>query len=365
MSRWTCATRSSLELRFWQRPEPESASTPARKLRSQRPDVQANAYTVGQHVFFAAGSYNPHSADGKRLLAHELSHTVQQSGGASGHAARLSSAAPAVQRDPTPQAAPGSTADDKKKQTKPEAVTLPLPSDFMNRFRLTPPSLLTPPQQPSIFSPGQYALGPRRQALPAQARLLCPFYPPSIFPTPTTSPAGSTQPGPTALPASPAGPSTTPAAVPQAPSRVSLYSAGSFSIGARFGFPDLSKDAAAVPGAPPSALQESIKQTEIINYQLNGVIPSAYSVDPGKLIGASWGIFTTLAPGVAAKIASGLASKPGSGGPLYQLDATILFNMAAAPAPLPARPAAVREQHSRWCFRTFSIHLLTYGDCAT
>lgn len=327
------ATRSSLEPRFGSDLSRVRIHTGAQAAQSAA-DVQANAYTVGQHVFFAAGSYNPHSADGKRLLAHELSHTVQQSGGASGHAARLSSAAPAVQRDPTPQAAPGSTADDKKKQTKPEAVTLPLPSDFMNRFRLTPPSLLTPPQQPSIFSPGQYALGPQTPGASSAGAAPVPnLYPPSIFPTPTTSPAGSTQPGPTALPASPAGPSTTPAAAPQAPSRVSLYSAGSFSIGARFGFPDLSKDAAAVPGAPPSALQESIKQTEIINYQLNGVIPSAYSVDPGKLIGASWGIFTTLAPGVAAKIASGLASKPGSGGPSYQLDATILFNMGSGSGP--------------------------------
>ena len=208
------ATRSSLEPRFGSDLSRVRIHTGAQAAQSAA-DVQANAYTVGQHVFFAAGSYNPHSADGKRLLAHELSHTVQQSGGASGHAARLSSAAPAVQRDPTPQAAPGSTADDKKKQTKPEAVTLPLPSDFMNRFRLTPPSLLTPPQQPSIFSPGQYALGPQTPGASSAGAAPVPnLYPPSIFPTPTTSPAGSTQPGPTALPASPAGPSTTPAAAP-------------------------------------------------------------------------------------------------------------------------------------------------------
>ncbi|PSN10622.1 hypothetical protein C7293_27385 [filamentous cyanobacterium CCT1] len=42
--------------------------------------VQANAFTVGDHVVFGAGQYNPASNDGRRLLAHELTHVVQQSG---------------------------------------------------------------------------------------------------------------------------------------------------------------------------------------------------------------------------------------------------------------------------------------------
>jgi hypothetical protein len=314
------ATRASLEPRFGRDMSRVRIHTGPQAAQSAS-DVQANAYTVGQDVFFAAGRYNPHSGEGKRLLAHELSHTVQQA-----------AVAPVVQRDPTPQAA----ADDKKKKTKPDAVTLPLPSDFMNRFKLTPPSLLTPPQQPSIFSPGQYTLGPQSPGASGAGAAPAPnLYPPSLFPTPTTTPLGPTQPAPTPLPASPASPSAAPGAAPQAQSRVSIYSNGSgtFSVGARFGFPDLSKDAA-IPGAPPSALQESIKQGELINYHLTGAIPSAYSVDPGKLIGAVWGIFATqIAPGVAAKIASGLSSKPGSGGPSYQLDATILFNMGSGSGP--------------------------------
>jgi hypothetical protein len=44
--------------------------------------VHARAYTVGQHVVFGRGQYAPHTADGRRLLAHELVHTVQQQGGA-------------------------------------------------------------------------------------------------------------------------------------------------------------------------------------------------------------------------------------------------------------------------------------------
>jgi len=42
--------------------------------------VNAQAYTVGQHVAFASGQYAPASPQGKRLLAHELAHVVQQSG---------------------------------------------------------------------------------------------------------------------------------------------------------------------------------------------------------------------------------------------------------------------------------------------
>jgi hypothetical protein len=41
--------------------------------------VRAKAYTVGQHIVFAAGRYQPDAA-GRRLLAHELAHTVQQQG---------------------------------------------------------------------------------------------------------------------------------------------------------------------------------------------------------------------------------------------------------------------------------------------
>src|SRR5262249_22463270 len=41
-------------------------------------ELHARAFTVGRHVHFAAGDFNPASSDGRRLLAHELVHTVQQ-----------------------------------------------------------------------------------------------------------------------------------------------------------------------------------------------------------------------------------------------------------------------------------------------
>ena len=43
--------------------------------------VSALAYTVGNHVVFGAGQYAPGTQNGNRLLAHELTHTIQQTGG--------------------------------------------------------------------------------------------------------------------------------------------------------------------------------------------------------------------------------------------------------------------------------------------
>lgn len=44
--------------------------------------VAARAYTVGEDVVFRRGEYRPGSPAGRRLLAHELAHVVQQDGGA-------------------------------------------------------------------------------------------------------------------------------------------------------------------------------------------------------------------------------------------------------------------------------------------
>jgi len=41
-------------------------------------NVNALAYTVGSQVVFATGRYAPHTTEGKRLLGHELVHTLQQ-----------------------------------------------------------------------------------------------------------------------------------------------------------------------------------------------------------------------------------------------------------------------------------------------
>jgi hypothetical protein len=43
--------------------------------------VQAHAYTVGNDVVFGAGHYQPDTDSGRRMLAHELTHVVQQRNG--------------------------------------------------------------------------------------------------------------------------------------------------------------------------------------------------------------------------------------------------------------------------------------------
>lgn len=40
--------------------------------------LHADAFTVGQHIFFAKGKYKPETPEGRELIAHELTHTVQQ-----------------------------------------------------------------------------------------------------------------------------------------------------------------------------------------------------------------------------------------------------------------------------------------------
>jgi hypothetical protein len=44
-------------------------------------ELNAQAFTHGQNIYFNAGRYNPNSQAGRLLLAHELTHTLQQNGG--------------------------------------------------------------------------------------------------------------------------------------------------------------------------------------------------------------------------------------------------------------------------------------------
>ena len=69
--------------------------------RSERmnKEIGAKAFTHGNDIFFNKGQYNPQSTEGKHLLTHELTHTVQQSG----------TVKPKIQRQ---------TVEDPSKQTK-------------------------------------------------------------------------------------------------------------------------------------------------------------------------------------------------------------------------------------------------------
>lgn len=116
------ATRAYFEPRFGCDFSGVRIHNDARAAKSAQ-DVNALAYTVGRDLVFASGQHAPHTGAGRRLLAHELTHTVQQSE-QSIHAPlsqtpnlALSSRSwrPAIQRVP---AASPCTPDETKRATK-------------------------------------------------------------------------------------------------------------------------------------------------------------------------------------------------------------------------------------------------------
>jgi hypothetical protein len=71
------ATRAFMEPRFGADFGGVRIHTGAAAEQSAR-DVRARAYTVGSGIVFGAGQFEPRSDSGRRLLAHELTHVVQQ-----------------------------------------------------------------------------------------------------------------------------------------------------------------------------------------------------------------------------------------------------------------------------------------------
>lgn len=61
--------------------------------------VSARAFTVRNDVFFAAGSYEPQTERGRRLIAHELTHVAQQHGAATTGPLTVSEPGDALERD--------------------------------------------------------------------------------------------------------------------------------------------------------------------------------------------------------------------------------------------------------------------------
>lgn len=75
-------TRGFMEGRFGRNFSHVHVHTDATSERSAQA-VGALAYTVGDDVVFNAGEYAPKTTDGRRLIAHELAHTLQQGGAGS------------------------------------------------------------------------------------------------------------------------------------------------------------------------------------------------------------------------------------------------------------------------------------------
>jgi len=100
------ATRAFYETRFGQGFGHVRLHTDWRAAASAQ-SINARAYTVGRDIVFGAGEYAPQTAGGRRLLAHELTHVLQQTGAGRSRAHGLS-----VQR----QEADGEGADEHAKK---------------------------------------------------------------------------------------------------------------------------------------------------------------------------------------------------------------------------------------------------------
>jgi hypothetical protein len=104
--------------------------------------VQAQAYTVGNHVVFGEGRYQPETSEGQRTLAHELTHVVQQrqgpvDGTPAAGGVRVSdpsdrfereaeSVADRVMSPPSAEPAPVAGAPAVQRQEEPDANALPV-----------------------------------------------------------------------------------------------------------------------------------------------------------------------------------------------------------------------------------------------
>lgn len=62
--------------------------------------VDARAFALGRDLVFGDGQYDPHGSEGRRLLAHELTHVVQQQPAGSGRPPHITAAPRVYQRAP-------------------------------------------------------------------------------------------------------------------------------------------------------------------------------------------------------------------------------------------------------------------------
>lgn len=92
------STRAFMEPRFGHDFSGVRVHTDARAAESAGA-VNAHAYTVGEDVVFAPGQYQPSTERGNALIAHELSHVLQQEGASGETAKAMSNPADASERE--------------------------------------------------------------------------------------------------------------------------------------------------------------------------------------------------------------------------------------------------------------------------
>ncbi len=92
------AVRHSMESSFGQDFGHVRLHTDARAAQSAQ-QVNARAYTVGSDIVFGSGHYQPYTREGQHLLAHELTHTLQQRNGVAFDRLEISDSADASERE--------------------------------------------------------------------------------------------------------------------------------------------------------------------------------------------------------------------------------------------------------------------------
>lgn len=106
--------------------------------------IQANAYTVGHDIVFGSDRYQPTTNEGKRLLAHELTHVVQQGSHAAQSSGLTLETSQALERE----------ADNVADQTvQGRSVAVQSSStglQMLQRDLVTPPPAVAPAAQPDL-----------------------------------------------------------------------------------------------------------------------------------------------------------------------------------------------------------------------
>jgi hypothetical protein len=128
-------------------------------------ELGAKAFTVGNNIFFNKGQYNPNSGEGKRLMAHELVHTVQQLNYLSGSNSKIQRYMGDVSREDTDDDVPRGR-DQREHYTAPPGVYFPkteLLQEYDNYFGQCPDGDINDSQVYSALSsvlPGSFIYEP-------------------------------------------------------------------------------------------------------------------------------------------------------------------------------------------------------------
>jgi hypothetical protein len=136
-------------------------------------DVSARAFTVGSDIYFGAGRYDPDSAGGRHLLAHELTHVAQQS---TGPATLSASSWLSQPGDATERAADAAADRFAAGEPAMEATPTQQPAESQRRWqgpavqRAGEPEQFTPQEAPNIGVPG--TPGSRRELSDLERRVL-------------------------------------------------------------------------------------------------------------------------------------------------------------------------------------------------